>query len=60
MFRVLLGPRSECERLLQSYGFFVGAKVVRGYNWKAEWGDQDGGLNKEGTIISVEYRFVKC
>lgn len=28
-------------------GIFVGAKVVRGYNW--EWGNQDGG---EGKLIN--------
>lgn len=34
-------------------GIFVGAKVVRGYNW--EWGNQDGG---DGKIIFFLKNFL--
>lgn len=32
-------------------GIYVGAKVVRGYNW--EWGNQDGGEGKTGRVIDI-------
>ena len=41
--------------ILQSYGLYDGAKVVRGHHWKQEWGDQDGGQGKEGKIIGLRY-----
>ena len=32
-------------------GVFVGARVVRGRDWK--WGDQDGGVGREGTVVEM-------
>ena len=32
-------------------GVFVGARVVRGRDWR--WGDQDGGAGREGTVVEV-------
>lgn len=36
---------------MQLKGIFIGAKVVRGPDW--EWGNQDGGQNKVGTVIDI-------
>ncbi|KAL9962406.1 hypothetical protein ACROYT_G031507 [Oculina patagonica] len=35
----------------QSKGFFAGAKVSRGRDWK--WGDQDGGNGRVGTLAEI-------
>ncbi|CAI8033696.1 E3 ubiquitin-protein ligase mib1 [Geodia barretti] len=32
-------------------GVFVGARVVRGRDWR--WSDQDGGAGREGTVVEV-------
>ncbi|CAI8033698.1 E3 ubiquitin-protein ligase MIB2 [Geodia barretti] len=32
-------------------GLFVGARVVRGRDWR--WSDQDGGAGREGTVVEV-------
>ncbi|CAI7989113.1 E3 ubiquitin-protein ligase MIB2 [Geodia barretti] len=32
-------------------GVFVGARVVRGRDWR--WSDQDGGAGREGTVVDV-------
>lgn len=39
-FRVELPVRKDAAKC-ELKGIFVGAKVVRGFNW--EWGNQDGG-----------------
>lgn len=39
-FRIDLPVRKN-DRKCELKGIFVGAKVIRGFNW--EWGDQDGG-----------------
>ena len=33
-------------------GVFVGARVVRGGDWR--WGNQDGSAGKEGTVLEIE------
>ena len=33
-------------------GVFPGARVVRGHDWK--WGDQDGGLGREGSVQEID------
>lgn len=40
-----MGPRKE-ETKVRLEGIFIGAKVVRGYDW--DWGNQDGG---EGIVV---------
>ena len=32
-------------------GVFVGARVVRGGDWR--WGDQDGGAGREGSVVEI-------
>ena len=32
-------------------GVFVGARVVRGGDWR--WSDQDGGAGREGTVVEI-------
>ncbi|KAI1301242.1 E3 ubiquitin-protein ligase MIB2 [Halotydeus destructor] len=36
---------------IQSRGIFVGARVVRGFDW--DWGNQDGGDGKVGKVIDI-------
>ncbi|CAH1175954.1 unnamed protein product [Phaedon cochleariae] len=45
-----LPPRSEARKC-ELHGIFVGAKVMRGYNW--EWGNQDGGEEKIGIVLDI-------
>ena len=33
-------------------GVFVGARVVRGGDWR--WGDQDGGAGREGSVVEID------
>jgi len=39
--------------MIQSYGLYLGARVMRGYHWKPEWGDQDEGAGNKGIIVSL-------
>ena len=39
------------SRHVVARGVFVGARVVRGRDWR--WGDQDGGAGREGTVVEV-------
>lgn len=48
MFFSLELPLRINGRKCELRGIFVGAKVVRGYNW--EWGNQDGGEGKKYTV----------
>ena len=48
--RIPVGKRSDSVKL-QSKGFFPGARVSRGRDWK--WGDQDGGNGHVGTLSEV-------
>ena len=52
IYSVLVKARADENCLIQSFGLYLGARVVRGYNWKAEWGNQDGGAGKQGTIVA--------
>ncbi|XP_060518336.1 E3 ubiquitin-protein ligase MIB2 isoform X2 [Cylas formicarius] len=45
-----LPPRLK-GRKCELKGIFVGAKVVRGFNW--EWGNQDGGEGKVGRVLDI-------
>ncbi|KAF7267945.1 hypothetical protein GWI33_018888 [Rhynchophorus ferrugineus] len=45
-----LPPRLKCRKC-ELAGIFVGAKVVRGFNW--EWGNQDGGEGKIGQVLDI-------
>jgi E3 ubiquitin-protein ligase mind-bomb len=49
---VEVAARSKSRRI-QAKGLYVGAKVVRGPDWEAHYGDQDGGPGKRGTIKSI-------
>jgi len=51
---VLMPPRirySVGEPVQANHANVVGARVKRGSNWR--WGDQDGGANCKGTIITL-------
>lgn len=48
--RVPVGKRSNCTKV-QSKGFFPGAKVTRGRDWK--WGEQDGGNGRVGILTEI-------
>lgn len=50
LFRIDL-PLRKNARKCELKGIFVGAKVVRGFNW--EWGNQDGG---EGIFTCFKMR----
>lgn len=50
--RLDLPARKNCKKC-ELKGIFVGAKVVRGYNW--EWANQDGG---EGILINKLIIFI--
>ena len=46
--------RVKCRylsRRVPARGVFPGATVVRGPDWR--WGDQDGGLGSEGTVVGI-------
>ncbi|KAJ8920592.1 hypothetical protein NQ315_004731 [Exocentrus adspersus] len=45
-----LPPRLN-GRKCELRGIYVGAKVIRGFNW--EWGNQDGGEGKIGRVIDI-------
>ncbi|KAK9759062.1 Mind bomb SH3 repeat domain [Popillia japonica] len=45
-----LPARKNCKKC-ELKGIFVGAKVVRGYNW--EWANQDGGEGKVGRVLDI-------
>ena len=45
-----VGKRSDAVKV-QSKGFFPGAKVSRGRDWK--WADQDGGNGEIGTLTEI-------
>ena len=45
-----VGKRANCTKV-QSKGFFRGAKVTRGKDWK--WVDQDGGNGCVGTLTAI-------
>lgn len=49
MYRVEL-PIRKNGRKCELKGIFVGAKVVRGFNW--EWGNQDG-EGKVGRVLDI-------
>lgn len=44
-------PQRQNGRKCELRGIFVGAKVVRGFNW--EWGNQDGGEGKMGRVLDI-------
>lgn len=44
-------PVRKNGRKCELRGIFVGAKVVRGFNW--EWGNQDGGEGKMGRVLDI-------
>lgn len=48
--RILLTSRENCTKIPLK-GIFKGAKVIRGPDW--EWGNQDGGRGKTGTVHDV-------
>lgn len=48
--RVPVGKRANCTKV-KSKGFFPGAKVTRGKDWK--WVDQDGGNGCVGTLTAI-------
>merc|ERR1719334_609170 len=33
----------------------VGDRVRRGMTWRNEWGDEDGGFERKGTVIAIQY-----
>ena len=39
------------SRRVWARGVFVGARVVRGRDWR--WNDQDGGAGRDGTVVDV-------
>lgn len=47
---VLVGPRKD-ETKVRLEGIFIGAKVVRGYDW--DWGNQDGGEGRIGKVTDI-------
>jgi E3 ubiquitin-protein ligase mind-bomb len=49
---VEVAARSKSRRI-QAKGLYVGAKVARGPDWEARYGNQDGGSGKRGTIASI-------
>ncbi|CAH0558346.1 unnamed protein product [Brassicogethes aeneus] len=44
-------PARRDARQANLKGIFVGATVVRGFNW--EWNDQDGGEGKMGKVLDI-------
>ncbi|XP_044752526.1 E3 ubiquitin-protein ligase MIB2 isoform X2 [Coccinella septempunctata] len=44
-------PLRQNGRKCELQGIFVGAKVVRGFDW--EWGNQDGGEGKIGKVLDI-------
>lgn len=44
-------PIRQGGRKCELKGIFAGAKVVRGLDW--EWGNQDGGDGKVGTVLDI-------
>lgn len=44
-------PRRQGAVKVQARGIFAGARVVRGPDW--DWGNQDGGEGKAGTVTDV-------
>ena len=45
-----VGKRANCTKV-QSKGFFPGARVTRGRDWK--WGEQDGGSGRVGALTEI-------
>lgn len=50
VFSIDLNVRKN-GRKCELRGIFVGAKVVRGFNW--EWGNQDGGEGEKGRVLDI-------
>ena len=48
--RMRVGCRYQSDHVA-ARGVFVGARVVRGRDWR--WGDQDGGAGREGTVVEI-------
>ncbi|KAK6176196.1 hypothetical protein SNE40_014525 [Patella caerulea] len=46
-------PKRATSVKAQTMGIFPGAIVQRGHDWK--YGDQDGGADKTGEVISIEH-----
>ena len=55
LFTFIFSRIPACKRAgavkVQSKGFFSGAKVTRGRDWK--WDDQDGGSGRIGTLTEI-------
>ena len=53
ILQVILVPARASSRRIQLRGIFRGATVVRSsLHW--DWGEQDGGKGRPGTVVDVE------